>query len=161
MKKILLAILLVLATGCTQFQGQWHIDHLTAIQNEADPAKKQQLQNEYNTIVAGYQAFHDQATAGLPCPEYFDMAIAAGFSVSQWRNPMARIMNAESGCNPRAQNNSSSAAGLMQELWQWADDCAAVNGTDIAKEHFYDPWWNIQCAKHVYDVQGWPAWSTY
>jgi len=153
--------MLVLATGCTPFQALWHQTMLGEIAQQTDPAKKQELQDYYNYVVSNYQAWHDDATAGHPCEQWFDLAMEAGFTVEQWKNPMSRIMNAESGCNPRAQNSSSSAAGLMQELAMWLDDCNGLFGGTGTREDFYNPWWNLQCAHHIWEVQGWPAWSTY
>jgi Transglycosylase SLT domain len=154
MRKILLAFMLILATGCTQYQISWHQNLLGSIAQETDPAKKQELQSYYDYVVANYQAFHDEATAGHPCEQFFDLAMEAGFTIEQWKNPMSRIMNAESGCSPSAYNRSG-ATGLMQIMKMWADDCGGTPAD------LFDPVFNINCAFHVWQVQGWPAWSTY
>lgn len=153
MRKILLAAMLVLC-GCSQYQVSWVQTMLGEIAQQTDPVKKQELQTYYDNVVAGYQAVHDEATAGHPCEVFFDLAMEAGFTPDQWKNPMSRIMNAESGCSPTA-HNPSGATGLMQIMPMWADDCGGT------VSDLYDPTFNINCAKHVYDIQGWPAWSTY
>jgi len=92
--------------------------------------------------------------AGLPCVQWYDEAIAAGWTDAQWREPVARIMWAESRCNPSAYNGASGVAGLMQIHPLWRAD--SVCDVDL-----YDPYLNLRCALHVYDVQGWQAWVTY
>jgi len=157
MKKLIgLGAVCLALLGCTPTQVAWHVSHLTAIAQETDPAKKQELQSDYDQVVANYQATYDEATTGHPCEQWFDLAMEAGFTPEQWKEPVSRIMNRESGCNPSAQNSSSSAAGLMQELEMWLDDCGGTTHSD-----FYDPAFNLNCAYHIYTIQGWQAWATY
>lgn len=154
MKKILLAFTLLALTACTPAQALWHQmmkDKIAAIQ---DPFEKAQAQIEYQFWVDSYDEQKAQATEGHPCSEWFDLAIEAGFTPDQWVSPMSRIMQAESGCNPGAYNRSG-ATGLMQVMKMWADDCGGTS------EDLFDPAFNINCAFHVWQVQGWPAWSTY
>lgn len=91
---------------------------------------------------------------GYSCSQWYEAARDAGFSDDQWREPVSRIMAAESGCNPGAYNPSG-ASGLMQVMAGWADDCGG------SPDDLFDPWFNLRCAHHVYEVQGWGAWVTY
>lgn len=91
---------------------------------------------------------------GGSCSQWSDAALAAGFSASQWNEPISRIMSRESGCNPGAYNPSG-ASGLMQVMAGWADDCGG------SPSDLFDPYFNLRCAHYVYEVQGWGAWSTY
>lgn len=90
-------------------------------------------------------------TLGGSCSEWSDDALAVGWSIDQW-STLSYIMARESGCNPGAYN-ASGASGLLQIMPMWADDCG---GGDL-----FDPWFNLSCGLHVYQVQGWNAWSTY
>ena len=60
----------------------------------------------------------------------------------------------ESNCQPGAHNRSG-ATGLMQIMPMWADDCGGSPGD------LYNPSFNLRCARHILNVQGWTAWSTY
>lgn len=156
MRKILLAFTaLMTLSACTPAQVAWNLMMQDNINKEADPFKKTQMQIDYQFWVDSYNEQRAQATEGHPCADFFDLAIEAGFSPDQWVNPMSRIMNAESGCNPMADNNSSTARGLMQILEMWVDDCGGTY------EDLHDPAFNLNCAYHIWQVQGWQAWSTY
>jgi hypothetical protein len=97
---------------------------------------------------------HWAPPADEPCGQWYDEALAAGWSDAEWHEPVARIMWAESRCNPNAYNGASGVAGLMQihPLWRADAECAG---------NLYDPVTNLVCARHVYHVQGWQAWVTY
>ena len=113
-------------------------------------------ETEARAAAAEYGAVKAEATAGRPCAEWYDLAIEAGFTPEQWREPVSRIMYRESHCNPTADSPISSARGLMQELIMWADDCGGTY------EDLHDPVFNLNCAAQViYPQQGWGAWSTY
>jgi Lysozyme like domain len=88
------------------------------------------------------------------CSQWAQTALDAGWTRSQWYEPVARIMWAESWCNPNAYNGRSGVAGLLQihPLWRADPEC------DV---DLYDPYLNLRCALHVYHVQGWSAWVTY
>lgn len=93
------------------------------------------------------------APMGSKCPEWYDNALAAGFTFQQWRT-VDRIMWRESRCQQGA-HNAAGANGLMQVMAMWADDCGTtVKGLREGNT-------NLRCAKHVLDVQGWEAWTTY
>ena len=96
-----------------------------------------------------------EVTAGRPCAQWYDTAIEAGWQPEQWPTT-SRVMWGESRCNPNAQNSSSSAAGLMQELHMWLDDCGGTSRSD-----FYDPAFNLRCALHILNVSSWQAWEAY
>ena len=87
------------------------------------------------------------------CAQWYDEAMAAGFSDDQWPT-VDRIMYRESMCQPGAYNRSG-ASGLMQIMPMWADDCGG------SRQDLFDPAFNLRCAVHVKNVQGWDAWSTY
>lgn len=91
---------------------------------------------------------------GTACEGWSDTALAVGWSVDQWYEPLSRIMARESNCDPSAYN-SSGASGLLQIMPMWADDCGG------SPSDLFDPWFNLTCGLHVYAVQGWGAWSTY
>lgn len=90
-----------------------------------------------------------------PCWRYRQIALNQGFTRAQWRWPMRHIMWRESRCLPWAYNSSSGATGLMQIMPFWADDCGGWPA------RLFRPRFNIHCARHVYRVQGWDAWSTF
>jgi len=113
---------------------------------EADPAAAMTAALSYGEVKAA-------ATDGHPCPEWYDEAIDAGFTPAQWEEPLSRIMNRESRCDPDA-HNPSGATGLVQIMPMWADDCGGV------PSDLYDPAFNLACALHVLDVSSWQAWTT-
>lgn len=92
--------------------------------------------------------------ADEPCSQWYDEALAAGWTDAEWREPVARLMYAESRCDPNAYNGVTGVAGLMQvhPLWRADAECAV---------DLYDPVANLRCARHVFAVQGWAAWVTY
>lgn len=87
------------------------------------------------------------------CSQWYDEAMAAGFSDAQWPT-VDRIMWRESNCQPGAYNRSG-ASGLMQIMPMWADDCGG------SRSDLFDPQFNLNCAVHIKNAQGWGAWSTY
>lgn len=145
MRRVLVVLAAMLAlSACGDRQMRYYWDAVTG--GHADEA---------NTALEEYKATKAEATAGRPCAQWYDLAIQAGFTPEQWKEPISRIMFRESHCDPGADNPSSTARGLMQELRMWADDCGGVY-TDL-----YDPTFNIDCAFHIWQVSGWGAWSTY
>lgn len=83
-----------------------------------------------------------------PCSEWYPTAMAAGFTHDEWMHTVARVMWAESRCDPNA-DNGVCCIGLMQ-IHRGVWDCAS-----------FDPYENLVCARHVQRVQGWSAWVTY
>lgn len=144
-KRAILGVVAVVAlAACTPSQGARYLE-----------AWFSGHQAEATAAVADYEAVKADATAGRPCAQWYDIAIEAGFTPEQWKEPVSRIMYRESHCNPMADNPTSTARGLMQELRMWADDCGGTY------EDLHDPVFNINCAAHIYEVQGWRAWATY
>lgn len=134
-------------TGCTPDQVarwmQWH---------KEDPVAARQFALDLPSNGDGGGG--GGAPAGTSCGQWYDEALAAGFTPSEWMNPVNWIMRRESGCDPSAYN-SSGASGLMQVMPMWADDCGG------SRSMLFDPQFNLRCAVHIHDVQGWGAWSTY
>ena len=102
-------------------------------------------------------------TTALPtgqCPQWYATAIAAGWPAAEWPT-IDRVMWAESRCQPDAYNPIGHdpyghARGLMQIMdGLWAEECG------ITADQLYDPHLNLVCALHVFNMQGWQAWSTY
>lgn len=91
------------------------------------------------------------------CSQWAQTALDVGWSREQWLDPIARIMYAESRCNPDAYNPASGVAGLMQIHPLWWN--AGAGGVCVGDR--YDPATNLRCARYVYSVQGWRAWVTY
>lgn len=87
------------------------------------------------------------------CGEWRDLALTVGWTADQWPT-VNRLMFAESRCDPSAWNRSG-ATGLMQVMPFWAHHCGGTPA-DLA-----DPTFNLGCALHVYNVQGWQAWTTF
>src|SRR5262245_35391682 len=81
-----------------------------------------------------------------PCAEWGPTALAAGWPAEEWPT-VARVMECESGCQPRAYNRSG-ASGLMQVLKRWAPEL-----------DLFDPATNLAVALDVWHRQGWQAWS--
>jgi hypothetical protein len=150
-----LLLVAVLTTACTGPQISWHLSMLEKITNTTDPTEKQVLTNEYESVVQAYETAKEDATAGHPCSQWFEAAMDAGFTPQQWAEPVSRIMYRESHCDPMADNSSSTARGLMQELAMWADDCGGTY------EDLHNPQFNLDCAYHIWQVSGWGAWATY
>jgi len=65
------------------------------------------------------------------------------------------LMDAESGGNPNARNETSGAAGLMQVLPSWAE----VFGYEV--DDLYDPGVNLWIASQLQERYGWFAWSPF
>src|SRR4249919_3941193 len=103
-------------------------------------------------IQVAYWLNRDPPTV-VPCREWVGSTRAAGFDDDQIA-VVHRLMQRESGCDPNA-HNPSGASGLMQVMPMWADDCGGLPGD------LFDPNFNLRCAHHVYETQGWHAWSTY
>ncbi len=93
--------------------------------------------------------------AHVPCEQWLGTSRVAGFTDDQIPTEHA-VMEAETGgsCDPAAHNRSG-ATGLMQIMPMWADDCGG------SPADLFSPQFNLDCALHVLDVQGWFAWSTY
>jgi Transglycosylase SLT domain len=95
----------------------------------------------------------DEAEARHPCWRWRTTALEF-FTRDQWSYPVRGIMYRESRCDPNAYNPSG-ARGLMQIMPFWADDCGGW------PNRLFRPRFNLRCARHVYEVQGWHAWSVY
>jgi hypothetical protein len=141
------AALVVTTAACTPTQLAWFAQREAEVAATPDPADDQQLIDMLDAL---------PDVPHTACAQWFWYAMEAGFTYDQWIEPVSRIMSRESNCIPTAQNSSSSAAGLMQELQMWLDDCGGTSHSD-----FYDPVFNLRCAHHIYEVSGWGAWSTY
>ena len=89
----------------------------------------------------------------LPCTEWTGTARVAGFP-DEDIPLLLRIMWRESRCDPSQVNPNGGASGLVQIMPMWADDCGGVPADLL------DPQFNLSCAWHVLDVQGWQAWAT-
>ena len=89
----------------------------------------------------------------IPCAQWIGNSRLAGFTDDQLPT-LHRIMWLESRCDPNAYNPSG-ASGLVQVMSWWARACG------ITPAQLFDPTWNLVCARHVYETQGWTAWSTY
>lgn len=146
-KRLLLVFgALVFTFGCTPRQLALYWD-AKAQGGEASAAADRVAQEYLDTKAA--------LTEGRPCAQWYDIAIEEGWQPAQWPT-VSRVMWGESRCNPNAQNRSSSAAGLMQELAMWLDDCGGTSRSD-----FYDPSFNLRCALHILNVSSWQAWEAY
>lgn len=80
------------------------------------------------------------------------LAVSVGWSEEELPT-LRRIIEAESGGNPRAYNSSSGCAGLLQLHPCWYNDYW----------HFdpYDPRLNLLYGLKVKRMYGWSQWSTY
>lgn len=148
MKRAILGLVLMVGvTACTPRQGAKYLE-----------AWFSGHQAEATAAVTEYEATKADATAGRHCAEWYDLAIEAGFTPENWKEPLARIMWGESMCNPRADNSSSTADGLTQIVrGTWLSSCP-----DLEYSLRYDPATNLACA---YRISGgghyWGAWETY
>lgn len=147
---LVFALWVPLVTACTDSQLARFFAAKTAVEATEDPADDAALRTALDT----YGAQKAAATAGRPCPEWYDTAIEAGWTPEEWPT-VARIMRAESNCLPTADNGSSTARGLMQILAMWTDDCG------ITYEQLHDPALNLRCARHIQHVGGWDDWVTW
>jgi len=103
-----------------------------------------------------YEAIRAEATAGHHCPQWYDLAMQAGFTPQQWKEPLSRIMYRESQCNPNADNAISTANGLTQiVVGTWRSSCPDIPYTP------YDPTANLDCAYRIWRSSGWTPWATY
>lgn len=168
MRKIILIVLLAAATACTPTEARrwwevynehpvgavrfakcvtsrpkaWH--HPGHVRYECRRLGRQ-AQREWNQA-------HAQWVPDTSCSQWAQTALDAGFTKDEWYEPVARIMWAESRCDPSAYNH---VIGLMQIQPDWADDCGGW------PSKLYEPWFNLHCAVYVKNVQGWSAWVTY
>jgi Lysozyme like domain len=117
------------------------------------------VRHECRQLARAAQIEHNQANArwvpDTACSQWAQTALDAGFTKDEWYEPVARIMYAESRCDPSAYNGASGVTGLMQIMQFWADDCGGW------PSKLYEPWFNLHCAVHVRNVQGWDAWVTW
>ncbi|HVE28362.1 MAG TPA: transglycosylase SLT domain-containing protein [Sporichthya sp.] len=150
MKRIVATAGLVLAlTGCTTSQYLRYVD---AVMNghEAE-AKEAALQ---------YEADRADATEGRPCAEWYDDAISAGFTPTEWRSPISTvIMPRESHCQPEAIGPTDDW-GLMQIHGTWVPALCRA-GIACNRRDLLDPETNMLAARFVFEAQGWQAWATY
>ncbi len=139
---VLFGALALVATGCTTGQYLRYVD---AVMNGHEAEAK--------AAVAEYEATRAAVTAGLPCAEWYDVAISSGWQPDQWHT-LARTMRGESNCFPGA-HSPAGAIGLAQVMPMWADDCGGVPSM------LYDPEFNLACALHVLNVSSWNAWDAW
>jgi hypothetical protein len=145
MKRTLIAALIAIATGCTPNQiAHWHAWH------DADPAAAEEFANmpEIQTALASRPA---QRWPEGRCSEWATLAMGVGFTPNQWAR-LRTIMWRESRCQPDARNRSG-AAGLLQIMPMWADDCGGT------ADDLLDPGFNLACARIILAAQGWDAWA--
>jgi Lysozyme like domain len=141
--------LALLAAACTPSQYLRYVD---AVMNGHEvEAKAAAVQYETDRAVS---------TSGLPCAEWYDVAISAGFTPDQWRYPIASvIMPRESHCNPSAIGPTDDW-GLMQIHGTWVGALCNA-GIACSRQELLDPETNLKAAFLVYGAQGWSAWSTF
>lgn len=128
----------------------------------------QAVNTSWNTHPEGWDQIQDEleAQSSRPTsgsPEYEGM----GSDVEQWRPLVAGhfepgdvdrvlcLMGYESGGNPNARNQSSSAAGLMQVMPFWAPEFG------LSYDQLFTPEINLYVARQIRDSQGWGAWAPY
>jgi hypothetical protein len=137
--------LVILLAGCGDRQWLKYVDAvLSGHKAEADVAALE------------YEAERAEATAGHPCPQWYDLAMQAGFTSEQWKEPLSRIMYRESMCNPNADNPDSTANGLVQiVVGTWRSSCPDIPYAP------YNPTANLDCAFNIWRSSGWTPWATY
>lgn len=140
------AALVVSLSACTPDQVQYWLHRKAAAEATPDLKDDELLKADLAAVQA--------AVPNTVCNEWFWTAIEAGFTFDQWVDPVSWIMDRESNCEPWVQSYAG-AIGLMQDMPMWADDCGGV------PHDLFDPLFNLRCAVHIYEVQGWYAWSTY
>lgn len=139
--------IITLFAGCTPAQHQFWASWF-----EKDPvAAKPELDKAIKAEVRQGAAFQ-KAPSWSNCPQWYDEAMAAGFSPNQW-GQLDHIMYRESRCIPTAYNRSG-ASGLVQIMPMWADDCG------VTRSMLFNGSVNMRCARHILQVQGWSAWAT-
>jgi soluble lytic murein transglycosylase-like protein len=140
--------LAITAAACTPSQFLRYVDAvMTGHEAEAKAA------------VAIYEAERADATAGRPCAEWYDVALSAGFTADQWREPISRVMHRESMCDPGAVGPTDDW-GLMQIHGPWVGSLCGA-GIACTRAELLDPETNLRAAMFVYGAQGWGAWTTY
>jgi hypothetical protein len=154
-KTITIVICCALGAACTPREIRaWHAWHDSDPRAAEDYANQPDIQTELAAPPGTLPPVVDVvANARGRCAEWYDEAMAAGFSDAQWPT-VDRVMFGESRCQPGAYNPSG-ARGLMQILGSWADDCGGSPGD------LFSPGFNLRCARHVLAVQGWQAWSAF
>lgn len=145
---VVMAVVLTVLTACTPSQFLRYVDAVMS-GHEA----------EAKAAAAQYEADRDAATAGRSCPEWYDVAISAGFTPDQWKEPISRIMARESHCNPSAIGPTNDW-GLMQIHGPWTGALCQA-GIACSRQELLDPETNLKAAFFVYGAQGWGAWTTY
>jgi len=138
-KRVLSILFILGAISCTPFE----VTEYERIHNVTFSDAEREALHNYTPPDTSYGV----------CGEWRNLALSVGFTADQWPT-VNRLMWRESNCNPSAYNRSG-ASGLMQVMPMWADDC---NGN---RHDLFDPTFNLSCAFHVFNVQGWTAWSTY
>lgn len=153
-------------TACTPQElrafARWHREDPAAAEAYASqPAIQAELQSDAANESEAAEAFNPgtlppvvdvASNARGHCAEWYDEAMAAGFTDDQW-GTVDRIMWGESRCRPGAHNRSG-ATGLMQIMPSTARSVCPPGD-------LYDPQHNLNCAVHVKAAQGWNAWSVY
>jgi hypothetical protein len=96
----------------------------------------------------------------LPIIVVYYLALFVGFN-KQEAKIMTCIAEYESSFNTRALNQNADGSfdlGLMQINTLWHKEPKCYHGL---KEGLYDPIQNMQCARMVYQIQGFNAWYGY
>lgn len=155
----------------------WHhrLDRALASATGRVPGTKYQL-TALDSVLAEYDDMlvrHPEWDGGYqtappprPAPEVYR---GLGSDVERWRSLVAAyfpagdvdralcLMRYESGGNPYAWNQSSSASGLMQILYsRWGPPFGLSSRVALD-----DPSLNLRVARFIRDAQGWGAWSPY
>ena len=172
MKNRLLALLLVagVLSGCT-------LPQLAAIESRTgldfDRRQTRTLRDLPNgPVVIGADVFHSdgsvtrlQPPSWSRCPEWFDDALAAGWSEAHWAR-LDAVIDRESRCTAGAYNGvgHDNSYGLLQlNMKAHASWVGPLVDGDFTR--LYDPWTNLWVGKHLYDRAaehygcGWQPWS--
>lgn len=132
-------------SACTPNQIAFWMDR------QAEVAATPDLQDDAD-LADAYSVLPD--VPDTPCSQWYWWAIEAGWSHELWISFVSYVMPRESNCDPNAYNPSG-ATSLLQVMPMWADDCGTT------REGLFDPLTNLKCGKHIYDIQGPEAWSTW
>lgn len=146
LKRLLgVTFIITMFAGCTpaqhQFWATWMNNDPAAAKPELDKAIK----------AVPKQVSKGTAPSWSNCPQWYDEALSAGFTASQWRQ-LDHIMYRESRCQQTA-HNPSGASGLVQIMPMWARPCG------VTRAALFSGRINLGCAHHILQTQGWSAWA--
>jgi len=164
------ALLLLLGTACTPEQiATW--EQLSGQNIPADlesqiiAAPDQAYSTQWGIIEVDGRVTSYAAPAGSRCPQFYDEAIRAGWSPSQWKR-IDYIIFRESRCTPSVYNGKGrdNSYGLMQlnmkALKSWVGPMVDWDFTRL-----YDPYTNLRIGRVLYGKAasmwgcGWKPWS--